>query len=117
WRKGSLLGCYRICRRRPLGASCTLQPCSSLATLAGGAANWWMTGVSYTGPVFVALSVGGEACALEEGGLPFCWGRDFPTPTAMATPLRFKSISVGFTHSCALKEDGTAYCWGTNEFG
>jgi alpha-tubulin suppressor-like RCC1 family protein len=98
-----------------LGPSCTLALCSSLATLAGGAADW--TTGTYAGPVFIAVSAGGQVCALEQGGRPFCWGRDYPTPTPLATPLRFESISVGFTHTCALTADGTAYCWGTNEFG
>jgi alpha-tubulin suppressor-like RCC1 family protein len=99
-----------------LGPSCTLSiPCSSWATLAVGAVDF--AAGTYSGPVFVAVSAGGQACALEQGGRPWCWGRDNSTPTPLATPLRFASISVGFTHICALTAEGTAYCWGTNEFG
>ena len=30
---------------------------------------------------------------------------------------KFKTISVGWTHTCALHEDGTPICWGSNQHG
>ena len=100
-----------------LGQTCFMgRVCSSLATLAGGGANW-TTGEAYTGPFFVAVSTGSDACALEQGGRAFCWGSTNGAPTPLATPLRFKSISVGGRHTCALTADGAAYCWGRNDFG
>ena len=98
-----------------VGTSCSTR-CSTFATLAGGGTDW-SHDPSYTGPIFVALSAGGQACALEQGGRPYCWGAENFAPTPLPTSLRFTSISVGASHVCALTADGTAYCWGANESG
>lgn len=81
----------------------------------------------------------GMACALNNSGHPFCWGRDAagndmppgqfhasqtvvgqlpdPVPTELNTSLVFDSLVVSKTHACGLMHDGTVYCWGDNSSG
>lgn len=71
-------------------------------------------------------------CALDKEGGAWCWGDNQylqtgqPTggtpcdqtsvcvlvPKLVTATVKFKSISVGTTHSCAVAVDGTGWCWG-----
>jgi alpha-tubulin suppressor-like RCC1 family protein len=89
-------------------------------------------------PAFTTLSVGRvHACALTSDGSAWCWGSnsagqlgdsttvDRAKPTAVAGPLKFKSIAAGYRHTCARTllsdnnpdTDGAIACWGTNDVG
>jgi alpha-tubulin suppressor-like RCC1 family protein len=39
------------------------------------------------------------------------------TPTLIAVPSQFRSISAGWNHGCALGSDDSAYCWGYGVYG
>ncbi len=71
-------------------------------------------------------------CALDSGGSAWCWGDNqylqagqsaggtpcdqvstcVLVPRLVTTTVKFKSISVGVTHSCAVAIDGSGWCWG-----
>ena len=91
-------------------------------------------------PDLRSLSAGStHSCGLDLAGRAYCWGsnefgqlgatatgtcRPFAAavpcatqPIAVATDLRFKSISAGWHHTCALTTGGAGYCWGSNDFG
>jgi alpha-tubulin suppressor-like RCC1 family protein len=38
-------------------------------------------------------------------------------PDTVSSPLRFRSVVTGRSHSCALTAEGKAYCWGSNDAG
>jgi alpha-tubulin suppressor-like RCC1 family protein len=38
-------------------------------------------------------------------------------PLRVATGLRFRELTAGWSHACAITHDGEAYCWGSNEHG
>lgn len=63
----------------------------------------------------------GTTCGLTAVGQLWCWGKGFPSPSALvATPVSFKSLSIqpdrftlpgnGNQQACGLASDGTAYC-------
>lgn len=73
--------------------------------------------------------VAGEAhfCALSSTGSVWCWGANFydqlghseykETPTQVALPGDYKSVTVGDWHTCALSTEGRTFCWGANRAG
>lgn len=67
-------------------------------------------------------------CAIIEGGVVQCWGRNFDGQlgdgsdvvrtsaiTVKVPPSR--AVSLGKLHTCALHDDGSASCWGANKIG
>lgn len=77
-----------------------------------------------------AVAGGASTCALDRGGVAYCWGRQVngrlgrdgdpgnpATPTAVATGLRFASIALGGAHVCGLAADGRGSCWGADGAG
>lgn len=52
-----------------------------------------------------------HGCALDEAGLPVCWGRN---DEGQATPPDrvLSSLSLADTYSCGLNPTGEVYCWG-----
>jgi alpha-tubulin suppressor-like RCC1 family protein len=76
---------------------------------------------------------GGEThtCGIANKGKLYCWGSDdygqlgivgpeldTGTPSAAGNPdMRWKSVSVGMTHSCAIDQNDKMWCWGGNEHG
>jgi alpha-tubulin suppressor-like RCC1 family protein len=85
-----------------------------------------------------------NACAIAEGGPPYCWGIQFlgdlganasvgacnltsppnppcsPTPVAVEGSLRLAPYEEAFgatTVACGLTRDGAAFCWGNNKEG
>jgi alpha-tubulin suppressor-like RCC1 family protein len=72
----------------------------------------------------VASGDGHHACGITTDSVAYCWGPgnwgqlgdgtldDHYDPTRVATPLRFRQVSVGVVHSCAVTSDDRAYCWG-----
>jgi alpha-tubulin suppressor-like RCC1 family protein len=75
---------------------------------------------------FTAVAAGySHTCGLLEDGKAYCWGRgdahrlgtgdleSVSSPVEVASPLRWSSISGGFSHSCALERNGAEiHCWG-----
>ncbi len=87
-------------------------------------------------PGLLDLQGGREfTCALFEGGLVKCWGRDdrgqlgrasegahqmLPSevePIDFGTERRVVQLSAGGNHACVRFEDNRARCWGANEAG
>lgn len=69
--------------------------------------------VSMDGRVWCAgITTSGEMGRDPHRVCEFC-GR----PDTIASPLRFRSVVTGQSHSCALTLDRRAYCWGSNEAG
>jgi alpha-tubulin suppressor-like RCC1 family protein len=71
-----------------------------------------------------------HSCGIDAAGRAFCWGSNSDgqlgspsvaerstTPVAVATGLRFRTITAGMAHSCGVAEDNRAYCWGFNGNG
>lgn len=77
---------------------------------------------------FTAVTTGAtQACGLATDGKAWCWGLndegqlgvsrdafdpDNPTPVAVATDLRFTSLSAGGRSTCGITTAGMAVCWG-----
>jgi alpha-tubulin suppressor-like RCC1 family protein len=93
------------------------------------------TGGAIAGKTLVDI-VGGEThtCALDDGGAPYCWGRNVygqlgdGSTTESASPVAVETggalagntlvgLASGNDHVCALDEDGAAYCWGWSGYG
>jgi alpha-tubulin suppressor-like RCC1 family protein len=74
-----------------------------------------------------------HTCGVTLSGAAYCWGWNGfgqlgidrisaldggePSPVAVATPLRFATISASRDHTCGLTATGAAYCWGRNNTG
>jgi len=78
-----------------------------------------------------------HTCAIATSGETFCWGMDIsgelgtPTltscnggsnpcslmPVAVASDVRFDSLSASSSGTCALTAAGQGYCWGANGIG
>jgi alpha-tubulin suppressor-like RCC1 family protein len=56
-------------------------------------------------------------CALDGGGLAYCWGGGDTRPVAVPGGRHFVQISTGESHACAVTGDNRAYCWGYNDRG
>ncbi len=69
-----------------------------------------------TGVVAAAWS---DACALDAGGLPYCWGGGYgsETPTLVAGAPALASIEVTAGFACGLTSAGAAWCWGDGFLG
>ncbi len=106
----------------PAGEICDTTPCSRVPIAVAG------------GFTFQAMSVGSNhTCGLTAAGQAYCWGWNYfgqlgigrtsefmggePAPVAVATALRFRTISAGDGHTCALTVAGQAYCWGRDSNG
>lgn len=84
--------------------------------------------------IFATVMAGGRhSCALDEGGVAYCWGFNdagqlgigsvtpgsgpvFANlfPNAVTGGLTFASGASGASHSCAITLSSLAYCWGLN---
>ena len=98
------------------GASSLVEPVPRLVALA---------------PALRAVTAGGaHSCALDPGGIAYCWGRevngrlgrdgtpgDPAIPTAVVTGLHFDALAAGGAHSCGLTTTGRAACWGADALG
>ncbi|MDH3731255.1 MAG: signal peptidase I, partial [Acidimicrobiia bacterium] len=99
-----------------------------------------VTGVGGTGTLsdltFVATANGGSsACAIDDSGSVFCWGRNDQgqlgdgSTTARTSPVAAAGVGgagtletglglgLGKEHSCAVEVAGTVLCWGRNNKG
>ena len=67
-------------------------------------------------------------CGLTVEGQALCWGwgseslgrpdpDDGSRPEPIMGALRFRAISVGFSHVCGVESSGSVYCWGDNRYG
>jgi alpha-tubulin suppressor-like RCC1 family protein len=73
---------------------------------------------------YTALSARGhQACAIEIGGLMYCWGMGYGfVPQLLEGGIAFDSVSVGGSvdrsqpFACGLSA-GRAFCWGDGDFG
>jgi len=72
----------------------------------------------------------GHTCGITRAGAAYCWGSGSndgalgsdtvdltPVPVPVDGGLRFKAITLGWSHTCGLTNAGEAYCWGNNDFG
>lgn len=119
------------------------------ATTAGGNAARDSVAAAVAAPAgvtFMRLFAGKyHTCGLTSAGTAYCWGRNdygqlgngaqtafntgTSTPTAVATGLAFRSLSLGELFTCGVTgtptnaimgpspAGGTVYCWGDNSFG
>lgn len=74
-----------------------------------------------------------HSCAIDSGGIAYCWGSDSfgqlgndSSTTNKSIPTlvddssfngTVTSISAGQYHTCATTSSGTAYCWGSDSYG
>jgi alpha-tubulin suppressor-like RCC1 family protein len=110
--------------------------------LSGGALYCWPAQSVFTtdpqplaaGTSFTGLVGGPHNCALDPGGVPWCWGLNTdlelggggadcqtinspimsacPTPAPIALARSFTAVRVGGTNTCGRAQDGTWSCWG-----
>ena len=84
-------------------------------------------------PTFVQISAGNtHTCALEEGGIPWCWGSDANGQLGRGGMLSDSGpakrvwtgdmgpvtrVQAGASHTCALSVTQEFWCWGNNSDG
>ena len=90
------------CRERGLDHSCGV-------TTDDRAYCWGSNG---SGALGIGTSAGPDICAGNESN----WSCS-TVPVAVLGGLRFRTVSVGVTHTCGVTTDGLAYCWGSNYSG
>jgi alpha-tubulin suppressor-like RCC1 family protein len=67
-------------------------------------------------------------CGITVEGRALCWGwesealgrpdaDDTSRPEPVMGALRFRALSVGFSHVCGEDSSGAVYCWGDNRYG
>jgi alpha-tubulin suppressor-like RCC1 family protein len=67
-------------------------------------------------------------CGITVEGQALCWGwesealgrpdaDDTSRPEPVMGALRFRALSVGFSHVCGEDSSGAVYCWGDNRYG
>ena len=78
---------------------------------------------------FVALTMGSHTCGVTLDERAYCWGWNRygqlgdggathrSSPVAVASDLRWLSLSAGGFHTCGLSSSGSVYCWGLNSHG
>jgi alpha-tubulin suppressor-like RCC1 family protein len=82
---------------------------------------------------FTQIAAGGShSCALDQGGVAYCWGSNSwgelgigrravgqkeQAPVRIAGDLRFRAIEAGQYYTCAIATNDATYCWGTNQAG
>jgi len=83
------------------------------------------------GLVFTQIDASqGHTCGITRAGAAYCWGSGSndgalgndtvdlsPVPVPVDGGLKFKAITLGWSHTCGLTTAGEAYCWGNNDFG
>jgi alpha-tubulin suppressor-like RCC1 family protein len=76
---------------------------------------------------FAGISGGGaHTCGWTAQGVGYCWGHNdlgqlginldvvtVNVPMLIATPVRFRQIDAGATHTCGAGVDGGLWCWGS----
>jgi alpha-tubulin suppressor-like RCC1 family protein len=82
-----------------------------------------------SGPVTAFAAGGDHACALDQAGQVWCWGRntygalgnggfvDSTVPVSIPGFQGVVEIAAGELHTCALDGTGAVWCWGGNEHG
>ena len=77
-------------------------------------------------PLSSVSAGGGHACGVDADGLVWCWGenssgqlgdattaaRADARPVQPISPMTFRAVSAGASHTCAIRTDGDTYCWG-----
>ena len=74
---------------------------------------------------FILISTRIHTCAVAADNTVYCWGRNVEgqlgdgaptlyrnTPTPVAAPIAFSSVSVGDFHTCGITTNNIANCWG-----
>jgi hypothetical protein len=82
-----------------------------------------------SGAITAFATGGAHACALDQSGRLWCWGRntygalgnggfvDSTVPLSIPGLAGVVEIAAGELHTCALDSDGAVWCWGANEEG
>jgi alpha-tubulin suppressor-like RCC1 family protein len=76
----------------------------------------------------IASRMSGITCGITVDGTALCWGYmsealgrgdldDTSRPGTVIGTLRFRTLSVGLSHTCGLTTSNAVYCWGDNRYG